>query len=94
MAQACGAGTISATTKDNAMSKQDPSPRNLTFEEAFKQLNEVVERLEQGELPLDEAVRFYEKGTQLAQLCEDQLKDAELRVTQWQGGGQEDISSD
>lgn len=62
-----------------------------TFEEALLQLTEVVEALEKGELPLEDALRFYEKGAQLTRLCEQQLKDAEIRVTKWQDGTESEM---
>lgn len=55
----------------------------MAFEEAYAKLSEVVETLERGDLPLDDAVRFYEQGAELAQLCERKLREAELRVEQW-----------
>lgn len=54
----------------------------LTFEEAFQQLEETVQRLEAGGLSLAEALELFEKGTRLATLCERQLGEAELRVRQ------------
>ena len=64
---------------------------SMSFEEALAQLTSVVESLEKGELPLEEALRFYEKGAALTRLCERQLKDAELRVTKWQDGAEAEI---
>jgi exodeoxyribonuclease VII small subunit len=56
--------------------------RDLTFEEAFAQLEQVVQRLEAGELPLDEALSLYERGRSLARHCQARLDEAELRLTQ------------
>ncbi len=53
-----------------------------TFEEAFAQLEETVRRLEEGGLPLEEALTLYEQGMKLAALCTEQLDQAELRVRQ------------
>ncbi|MBN2305683.1 MAG: exodeoxyribonuclease VII small subunit [Anaerolineae bacterium] len=55
---------------------------NLNFEDAFAQLEEIVARLESGELSLDESVALYARGQQLAQLCGEMLDSAELRVQQ------------
>ncbi|NDJ76681.1 MAG: exodeoxyribonuclease VII small subunit [Chloroflexi bacterium] len=57
-----------------------PDAADLTFEQAFAHLEEIVARLEAGELTLDEAVDLYERGQQLAQVCGDLLDAAELRV--------------
>ena len=54
----------------------------LTFEQAFRQLEETVHSLEAGELPLGEALALFERGTQLTELCDRLLNAAELRVRQ------------
>jgi exodeoxyribonuclease VII small subunit len=55
---------------------------DLSFEAAFAELEEVVRRLEEGNLPLDEAMAFFERGTALAAHCNTRLDAAELRVQQ------------
>ena len=54
----------------------------LTFEEAFRQLEEMVRRLEEGDLTLDESIALYERGMKLAALCGEMLDQAELQVSQ------------
>lgn len=54
----------------------------LTFEQAFAQLEDVVARLESGDLPLEESVQLYEQGQQLAHLCGEMLDAADLRIQQ------------
>ncbi len=54
----------------------------LTFEEAFAQLEQAVVALEKGDLPLAEALALFERGMQLADLADRQLSAAELRVRQ------------
>jgi exodeoxyribonuclease VII small subunit len=54
----------------------------LSFEQAFGELEATVERLEAGDLTLDEAVALYERGMGLARRCNDTLDTAELRVQQ------------
>lgn len=56
----------------------------LTFEEALSLLDETVESIESGERTLLESTRLYEKGMKLAQICNDMLTSAELKVTQIQ----------
>ena len=56
--------------------------QDLTFEEALAQLDQIVQRLEDGELSLDEALALYERGRSLAQQCQAKLDEAELRLTQ------------
>jgi exodeoxyribonuclease VII small subunit len=54
----------------------------LTFEEAFEQLETAVEALQDGQMPLERALNYYEEGMKLAQHCNDLLEKAELRVEQ------------
>jgi len=55
---------------------------NLSFEEAYARLEEIVARLEAGELSLDESLALYEEGQRIAQHCGALLDAAELRVEQ------------
>ncbi len=55
---------------------------SLTFEQAYAQLETIVEQLESGELTLEESVALYERGQQLAELCGSLLDAADLRVRQ------------
>ncbi len=52
----------------------------LTFEEAYAQLEATVQRLEAGNLSLEESLALYERGMELVRLCTEQLDQAELRV--------------
>ncbi len=61
---------------------------DLTFEQAYAQLEEVVARLESGDLTLDESVALYERGQRLARLCGEKLDAAELRVRQISADGE------
>ncbi|MGB9722487.1 MAG: exodeoxyribonuclease VII small subunit [Chloroflexia bacterium] len=54
---------------------------DLPLEQAFAALEEIVRRLEGGDLPLEEALALYERGMALAQHCQELLDRAELRVT-------------
>ena len=51
-----------------------------TFEERLTALESVVERLERGELTLDESVRLFEEGVQLSDSCKAELEKAEGRI--------------
>jgi exodeoxyribonuclease VII small subunit len=53
---------------------------NLSFEEAFTELEEVVQQLEAGDLTLDQAMALFERGMALAAHCNARLDTAELRV--------------
>ena len=62
--------------------------QDLSYEEAFAQLEGVLQQLENGDLPLEESLAQYEQGAALAAYCEQQLSAAELRVRQWQPEGE------
>ena len=55
---------------------------NLTFEQAFAELEETVRKLEAGGLPLEESLSLFERGQALAAHCGTQLDQAELKVQQ------------
>lgn len=46
----------------------------LTFEEAIKSLEKIVEKLEEGEVPLEKALAYYQEGMKLSKICNDKLK--------------------
>jgi exodeoxyribonuclease VII small subunit len=52
----------------------------LSFEEAYKQLMDLVKKMESGELPLADSVAAYEQGIKLKAYCEQLLKEAELKI--------------
>ena len=56
--------------------------KTLTFEEAMTKLEEIVEKLEEGDVPLEEAITFYQEGMELSKLCHDKLKTVEEQLTQ------------
>ena len=51
-----------------------------TFERNLKQLEEVVARLEQGDLPLDEAMKLFEEGMRLSRMCSQRLTTVEQEI--------------
>jgi exodeoxyribonuclease VII small subunit len=57
----------------------------MTFEQSYAALQETVERLEAGDLDLEDTIRLYERGQALARRCQELLDRAELRVTQLTG---------
>ena len=64
--------------------------KTLKFEEAIKQLGEIVQKLESGEVPLDESIALYEKGMQLCRQCAEMLEKAEQKVRFLQKTEQDD----
>jgi exodeoxyribonuclease VII small subunit len=57
-------------------------PKQMAYEQAFKELEEIVGRLEEGELPLEEALKLFERGQALAGRCTELLESAELKLRQ------------
>ena len=56
--------------------------KTLSFEEAYAQLEDAVNALQDGQMPLERALHYYEEGMKLAQHCNELLQKAELRVRQ------------
>ena len=56
--------------------------RRMTFEEALQLLEEIVRRLEGGEVSLEDSIETYTRGTQLKRHCESKLASARERVEQ------------
>ncbi len=56
--------------------------KEASFEQLFEALEATVQKLEAGNLTLDESLALYEQGLQLAKQCNEQLDNAELRITE------------
>ena len=54
--------------------------RNLSFEDALEQLEEIVRKLESGSEDLDGAIASYTRGVQLRRRCEERLTDAKAKI--------------
>lgn len=62
------------------------SDQPRSYEELYTELEQAVARLEAGDLPLEEALREYERGVALASQCQRLLDGAELRIQQVMNG--------
>ena len=62
----------------------------MTFEDAMRELEAVVGKLERGDVALDDSITLYERGAALKAHCEDKLKSAEEKVARitFDGSGQ------
>ncbi len=60
----------------------DRQIESLSFEDALKQLEEIVRSLEAGTAPLDESIERYQRGDRLKRHCEARLKAAQARIDQ------------
>ncbi|HEY3174684.1 MAG TPA: exodeoxyribonuclease VII small subunit [Candidatus Polarisedimenticolia bacterium] len=54
--------------------------KEMKFENALDKLEEIVKKLEEGEIPLDDSLRMFEEGVKLARFCGGKLDAAERRI--------------
>ena len=64
-----------------------PDIATMSFELAMKELEDIVRRLESGQVKLDEAVSAYERGAALKAHCESKLQEARTKVEKITGAG-------
>ena len=69
------------------MSEKKSDVNGLSYEQAFAELETIVETLETGQLPLEQALKMYERGQKLAQFCTGLLDQAELKIKQLNPAG-------
>ncbi|HEU4963662.1 MAG TPA: exodeoxyribonuclease VII small subunit [Bacilli bacterium] len=64
------------------MSEQEKQAQEqeLTFEQALERLEGIVKAMEQGELPLEQAIADFQEGMQLARVCREKLDEAEQKI--------------
>jgi exodeoxyribonuclease VII small subunit len=78
-------------SKIQAMAKKIPEKPD--FETSLKELVNLVEKMEQGDLSLEESLGHFERGVQLSRACQQALKDAEQKVEiLMKKSGQEEIA--
>ncbi len=58
----------------------DTPIKNMSFEDALKELESIVAKLERGDAPLEESISVYQRGAALKAHCEGKLKDAQMKV--------------
>ena len=58
----------------------DKNKKKQTFESSIKKLEEIVEKLESGEIDLEQSVLLYEEGMKLKSFCQQKLKEVELKI--------------
>lgn len=64
------------------MSEDNSDITALSFEDALRALEEIVRKLEGGEVPLDSSIALYERGEKLRQHCQARLDAAQLKIEQ------------
>ncbi|CUS48334.1 MAG: exodeoxyribonuclease VII small subunit XseB [Idiomarinaceae bacterium HL-53] len=73
------------------MSEQEKSP---SFESAVKELEDIIAALEEGELPLEEALKRFERAVTLSRLSQEKLKSAEQKVQMLINQNGQDVLTD
>ena len=58
----------------------------MTFESSLSRLEEIVQQLETGEIPLEDSIKVFEEGEQLIKFCLDKLNTAEKKVKKLEKG--------
>jgi len=85
---ACWPGNVAAATVRDPL-QEAPMPKeptvhkdivSLSFEDALKELEGIVQQLERGQVKLDEAITAYERGALLKRHCEQKLAEAKMKV--------------
>jgi len=69
-------------------------PKKNNFENALKRLEEIIQRLEGGELSLDESLKLFEEGIELSRLCTKKLSEAESKVEKLIKSGEKEFKTE
>ena len=56
----------------------------MTFEESILKLNSIAEKLESGEVSLEESIQLYKEGMDLSAFCKKELESAQLKIQQYE----------
>lgn len=54
--------------------------KEMTFEQAMLELEQITKQLESGEIPLDDSLKLFEKGVELTRFCSNALEDAQQKI--------------
>lgn len=76
------------------MSKSSKTSPPKDFESALAELEGLVERMESGQLPLEESLAAYKRGIELTTYCQQKLSAAEQQVKQLEGGSLKDFQAE
>lgn len=64
--------------------------KDISYEDAMKRIDEIVDCLEKGEVSLDDALGLFEEGTSLTNLCYKKLENAKQKITEIKAGDEVD----
>jgi exodeoxyribonuclease VII small subunit len=76
---------VASTLPEHASLLESSTGKESSFEDALRRLSEIVEKLEDGELPLEDSLKLFEEGVQLARTSQARLDAAERRVEELLG---------
>ena len=71
---------LSMNEKNRKNTNDGEAAEDRKFEESLGHLEKIVESMEQGELTLEETLKYYEEGMKLAKFCSEKLGEAEKRI--------------
>lgn len=54
--------------------------KDISFEQAMKHLEEIVDKLEEADVPLEKAINYYQEGMELSKICSEKLSDVEKQM--------------
>ncbi|TQR19581.1 exodeoxyribonuclease VII small subunit [Psychrobacillus vulpis] len=67
--------------------------KEIPFDEAMQHLENIVRQLEQGDVPLENAIELYQKGMELSKLCSEKLQNAEKQLVSFMGENTEEAGN-
>jgi len=59
---------------------EEDNPNEASFEDSLRALEEIVQNLESGDVPLDQSIALYERGHKLRAICQDRLDAAKAKI--------------
>ena len=81
-----------ADKSENGVSQPlKPSANELKFEAALSELEQIIQSMEGGRLPLEESIAAYRRGSELLKHCQQQLSDAERKIQVLENGALRDF---
>ncbi|MDR3300726.1 MAG: exodeoxyribonuclease VII small subunit [Candidatus Accumulibacter sp.] len=83
-----------AAENDAPESTASPLPQNIKFETALAELEQIVQDMESGRLPLEESISAYRRGCELLRHCQKQLGEAERKIQIFENGELRDADLD
>lgn len=71
---------MTKSSKIDIATDGSPGQGSLSYEEAFKELEQIVSQMESGQMPLEDALNAYKKGNMLLEYCQKSLADVEQQI--------------